>query len=141
MRSTQTILVPVDGSDPSTRALEYAIDRVTQADKGSLIVVNVQLGMPVSRYVSREMIVEHQQGLADTALKAARALLKRRKLDADISVQVGDPAATIVAFAKRRRCSDIVMGSRGRGRVAGMLLGSVASKVIQLAACPVTIVK
>ncbi|GFE80087.1 universal stress protein [Steroidobacter agaridevorans] len=141
MRSTQTILVPVDGSDPSTRALEYAVDRVTMAGKGSLRVVNVQLGMPASRYVSRDMIAEHQHRLADAALKAARALLKRRKLDADISVHIGDPAATIVTLAKRRGCSEIVMGSRGRGRVAGMLLGSVASKVIQLSPCPVTIVK
>jgi nucleotide-binding universal stress UspA family protein len=141
MRSTQTILVPIDGSDPSTRALEYAIDRITAAGKGSLMVANVQLGMPASRYVSREMIAEHQHRLAGAALKAARALLKRRKLDADVSVLVGDPGATIIALAKRRGCSEIVMGSRGRGRVAGMLLGSVASKVIQLTPCPVTIVK
>lgn len=141
MRSTQTILVPVDGSDPSTRALEYAVERVATAGKGALMVVNVQLGMPASRYVSREMIAEHQHRLAGAALEAARALLKRRKLEADVSVLIGDPAATIVALAKRRGRSEIVMGSRGRGRVAGMLLGSVASKVIQLAPCPVTIVK
>ncbi|WP_129643159.1 universal stress protein [Peristeroidobacter agariperforans] len=141
MRSTQTILVPVDGSDASTRALEYAVDRVAMADKGSLVVFNVQLGMPASRYVSREMIAEHQHRLAGAALEAARALLKRRKLEADVGVLIGDPAATIVKLAKRRGRSEIVMGSRGRGRVTGMLLGSVASKVIQLAPCPVTIVK
>lgn len=141
MQSVQTILVPVDGSDCSMRALEYAADRVTLAGKGSIMVVNVQIGMPPSRYVSRDMIVEHQERLCRAALKSARGLIKRRKLDADVSMQIGDPAKTIIAFAKRRGCSEIVMGNRGRGRVAGLLLGSVTSKVIQLASCPVTVVK
>lgn len=141
MRSTQAILVPVDGSDCSMRALKYAADRVTQAGKGELLVVNVQMGMPPSRYVSRDMIAEHQERLGRAALEGARRLIKRRKLDADVSMQVGDPAKTIIAFAKRRGCSEIVMGNRGRGRVAGLLLGSVTSKVIQLSSCPVTVVK
>lgn len=139
MRSSQTILVAIDGSACSTRALAYAADRV--AGKGSLTVINVQIGMPSSRYVSREMIAEHQQRLSREALKAARGLIKRRKLDADVSMQIGDPAKTIIAFAKRRGCGEIVMGNQGRGRVTGLLLGSVTSKVIQLASCPVTVVK
>jgi nucleotide-binding universal stress UspA family protein len=140
MRASQTILVPVDGSDCSTRALEYAADRVSMGRNGLLLVINVQTGMAPSRYVSRQMIAEHQDRLSGEALKAAHALLKRRKLDAAISVHIGDPAKTIVALAKRRGC-EIVMGNRGRGRVAGLLLGSVALKVIQLAPCPVTVIK
>jgi len=117
MRSTQTMLVPVDGSDCSTRALEYAADRVALAGKGSLVVINVQLGMSPSRYVSRAMIAEHQQRFSEEALKPARALLKRRKLDGAVSVQVGDPARTSIAFARRRGCGEIVVGNRGRGRL------------------------
>jgi nucleotide-binding universal stress UspA family protein len=87
------------------------------------------------------MIAEHQRRSADEALAPARALLKRLKIAARIYTAIGEPAATIVAFAKKNRCSAIVMGSRGQGRIAGVMLGSVAAKVIYLATCPVTVVK
>ena len=87
------------------------------------------------------MIAEHQRRSADEALGPARALLKRLKVNARTHMAIGEPAATIVAFAKKHRCSAIVMGSRGQGQVAGLMLGSVAAKVIYLAKCPVTVVK
>lgn len=136
-----TILVPVDGSDCSKRALEYAQRRVSSAGNCSLLVLNVQPAIPPSRFVSRAMVAEHQKRHSDAALKPARALLRRRKVKADISVQIGDPATTIIALAKSKHCSEIVMGNSGLGRIAKLLLGSVAGKVIQLAPCPVTVVK
>ncbi len=106
-----------------------------------VLVLNVQAPMPRSRFVSKAMIAEHQRQNADEALASARAFFKRQKLEARTYTAVGDPATTIVAFAKKHRCSGIVMGSRGQGRIAGLMLGSVAAKVLHLAACPVTIVK
>lgn len=135
-----TILAPVDGSDCSKRALEYAEKRASSAG-ASLLVLNVQPGIPRSRFVSRAMVAEHQKRCADEALKSARAFLGRRKCKADVRVQIGDPATTIIALARSKRCSEIVMGNSGLGGIAKLLLGSVAAKVIQLAPCPVTVVK
>lgn len=131
------LLVPIDGSASAVRALKLA----AKAPDAVVLMLNVQPAMPSSRFVSKATIAEHQQRSADEALASARVLLKRLKVDARTYTAIGDPAATIVAFAKEHRCSAIVMGSRGQGRITGLMLGSVAAKVIYLATCPVTVVK
>jgi nucleotide-binding universal stress UspA family protein len=127
----------MDGSDCAMRALSLA----AAANDAVVIVLNVQAPMPRSAFVSKAMIAEYQRQNSEEALARARALIKRRKLQARTYMAIGEPAATIVAFAKKHRCAAIVMGSRGHGRIAGLMLGSVAAKVLYLATCPVTVVK
>ena len=131
------LLVPMDGSGSAIRALKLAV----KAHGAVVLMLNVQPAYPSSRFVSKAMVAEHQRRSADDALAPTRALLKRLRIEARTYTAIGEPAATIVAFAQKHRCSAIVMGSRGRGQVAGLMLGSVATKVIYLAACPVTVVK
>jgi len=134
--ASKKLLVPMDGSSSALNALKWA------AKEGDAVfILNVQPAMPSSRFVSKAMIAEHQQRNADKALAPARAMIKRRKIEAKVFVAIGDPAPEIVAFATKQRCSAIVMGSRGRGQLAGLILGSIATNVIYLAKCPVTIVK
>ena len=134
---TKKLLIPIDGSEAATRALKFA----AKIPDAALFVLNVQLPFRPSRRVSKALIAEHQRRGADEALAPVRALIKRSKIQARLFTAIGDPASTITAFAKKRRCFAIVMGNRGRGPFAGLMLGSVANKVIYLAACPVTIVK
>ena len=134
---TKKLLVPIDGSGPALRALKWA----GSIQNTAVLVLNVQPGMPRSRFVSKAMIAEHQRRAADEVFAAARPLIKRLKLDVRTYRAIGDPAATIVAFAKKHRCQAIVMGSRGQGLIAASLLGSTATKVVFLAQCPVTLVK
>ncbi len=129
------LLVPKDGSGSAIRALKLA----AKAHGAVVLVLDVQPAYSSSRFVSKAMVAEHQRRSADDALAPARALLKRLKSEARTAI--GEPAATIAAFAQKHRCSGIVMGSRGQGRIAGLMLGSVAAKVIYLAKCPVTVVK
>lgn len=140
MAGKAKILVAVDGSDSSMRALQHAAS-MAPLWNASLVVLNVQAGIPPSRFVSRAMILEHQQRQADLALKRARAFIRRRRLDATVQARIGDAASTIAGLSKQRRCRQIFIGSRGLGRIKGMLLGSVVAKVIYLAPCPVTVVK
>ena len=131
------LLIPMDGSASALKALKWA----ARDSPATLLVLNVQLPIRNSRFVSKAMIAEHQQRNADKALDPARALVKRLKIEARMFTAIGDPAATIVAFASKQRCTGIVMGNRGHNPAAGWLLGSVATRVIHLAKCPVTIVK
>ncbi len=82
-------------------------------------------------------------GMAATsrATRSASALLDDARLPYTTSARVGAPADAILKFAKLRCCDQIVMGTRGLGAVAGLVLGSVAMKVVQLADIPVTLVK
>jgi nucleotide-binding universal stress UspA family protein len=134
------ILVAVDGSDGSLRALDHAAN-VAAGCGGTLLVLNVQQSITPGRLVSRAMIREYQQKQAKAALRRARARMRRRQVDASFHVVVGEPAPAIARFAKDQGCREIVIGTRGLGKVAGMLLGSVVTKVIHLASCPVTVVK
>jgi nucleotide-binding universal stress UspA family protein len=138
--ATKNLLVPMDGSAAALRALEYAADRL-RGSGGRLFVLNVQPGMPSSRVVSRAMIAEFHERQSGEALADARKLISRRRLRAEVITRVGEAAAEIVALAKSARCGEIVMGTRGLGRVSGLLLGSVAQKVIHLSSVPVVLVK
>ena len=131
------LLVPMDGTASALKALRWAAND----GDATVLVLNVQAPLPRSRFISKAMIAEHQRRNSDAALDPARALVKRSKLEARMFTAIGEPAATIVAFADKQRCTGIVMGNRGQHPVAGLLLGSVATKVIHLAKCPVTIVK
>ena len=137
----QKILVPVDGSAPSIHALEYAAERQRELPETQILVVTVQSPLRPSRVLTRALIAEHHKRSAAAALTPARAAIRRLKIKATLHTQIGEPAATIVAFAKRRRCREIVMGNSGLGSIARLVMGSVAQKVVLLSPVPVVLVK
>lgn len=139
MPPAKKILIPIDGSGQALRALAHAARRVRD-EQVQIVLLNVQPRLPPSRFVTRSMIKNHHAAQSEAALAGARALLRRLKLEAGVHVRLGDPARTIVEFARQTRCAEIVMGTRGLGKLKGLLLGSVAGKVIQLARTPVTVV-
>ena len=139
--STRNILVPVDGSPSALRALKHAAERFRDSPQTHLLLLNVQPALPSSRHAPKSMIKDHQQRMSEEALAPARALAERLGVTFDCYFRVGDPAEIIANFAQRTRCREIVMGTRGLGRVRGLLLGSVTTKVIHLATVPVTLVR
>jgi nucleotide-binding universal stress UspA family protein len=137
----KSLLVPVDGSDCSMHALEYAAARQKASPEIKVVVLHVQPSMRPSRVLTRDLIAEHQKRSAETALKPALAAARKLKLDVTMHTEIGDPAAVIVAFAQKKRCGEIVMGNSGLGALAGLVMGSVARKVVFLAKTPVVLVK
>ena len=97
--------------------------------------------MARSRFVSKSMIEEHQRRATDESLAPARALLKHLNVEARTYAAIGEPAATIVAFAKKQRCIGIVMGSRGQGQPRGADARLGGCQGHRSATCPVTTVK
>lgn len=140
MANAKRLLVPIDGSQHSLRALTVAIERATADPKIRLVVLNVQAPMPSSLLVTRSMIAEHQAAGGRAALTKALQKLHRHSIKAETIVVVGEPGQTIAKVARRRRCGEIVLGSRGLGSVKGLILGSVTTKVIHATHVPVTVV-
>lgn len=136
------ILVPVDGSDASTRALQHALALCKAFRKGSLTVVAVDdsLFPGAARKMGAEAADAHHAESFQRLLGPARKLLARRKLKVEFIELVGDVAENILATAASRKADMIVMGSRGTSGIKGVLLGSVSQKVLAGTPVPVTIV-
>ncbi len=138
------ILLPVDGSEVSLKAVRFAIGLVQQGLSGSLVVANVQ--EPATFY---EMVVapdaEVLQKVSTAAgvdtLEPAESLLMEAGVVYEREIASGDPAHTIVDIAERFACDMIVMGARGTSALRSALLGSVSNEVLHAAQVPVMIVK
>jgi nucleotide-binding universal stress UspA family protein len=138
------ILVPVDGSVNALHAVDLAIAQAKRI-RGQVHLLNVQL-LPDTYGTVREYLVEVPNRelttqRAKAILKPAVARLQRARVPHNVHIIYGDIAPTIVRAASRLKCESIIMGTRGLGPIGGLLLGSVATKVIHLAKKPVTLIK
>ena len=134
-----TILVPIDGSPGSERGLSYAA--LMASLTGGRVVVVVAHDPPVT--VRRRGILEVEGARAEMEEEAkelaseAVELLTQRGLRASGVVVKGDPAAAILETAEEEGADLIVIGRRGLGRLAGLLLGSVSERIARHASVPV----
>jgi len=138
------IVIAWDGSEPAVRALRHALELAALLREPlELHILNVQrpnFGM-VKRHVSPEALYVYYQEEGERVLRTARALLDAAAVARSYHVAVGPVAETVVQYAREHACQEIVMGARGLGTTSGLLLGSVAMRVLQLAEIPVTLVK
>jgi nucleotide-binding universal stress UspA family protein len=81
----------------------------------------------------------HEEGMK--ALEGARRLLDDAKMKYTYHISVGDAGEVIAHFVNELKIDQVVMGTRGMGSVANMVLGSVATKVLHLVKVPVLLVK
>ena len=138
------ILIPVDGSDTSLAAVRFAAGTLARANPDLEIhLLNVQPPLPsaAATFIDSAVVRDFHLEEGAKALAAARKLLDDSGIHYASNAVVGEPAETIAAYAEQRGCAGIVMGTRGLGRAAGLLLGSVAHKVLHLSNLPVTLVK
>ncbi|MNF87524.1 universal stress protein [Pseudomonas borbori] len=140
------VLVAFDGSDSSKRALQYVIDFARDhAATLEVHLLNVQ-HEPVlyGEYVTGEIIDQLQQSLLASAAQALEwpaDQLKAAGIGYKAHTALGNVAAQVSEFADRLGCDTVVMGTRGLGSFTGMLLGSVATRVIHEVSVPVLLVK
>lgn len=139
------LMIPVDGSEGSSKAVQYAINSSDlYKEPVELHILNVQhpiVSGNVRHFISHEELDRYYRENAEAAMKPAIALLEKAGLHHITYTALGDPAETIVKLAQEKGCSQIVMTPRGLGNMAGMLLGSVTSKVIHMSTMPVVLVK
>jgi nucleotide-binding universal stress UspA family protein len=138
----QLIVVAVDGSKPAERAVKHVIALHTSGMALQVLLLNVQpeWAPPRSRDEKREGVRLHLAA-GERATRSAKSLLALAGVPFKSALRVGPAAEHILKLAREKRCDQIVMGSRGRGALAGLVLGSVAMKVLQLAGVPVTVVR
>lgn len=141
-RKRPCILVPVDGSPGAKRALNHAI-ALAEALGEEILLLNVQPAVSgeTALFIGGDAIKDYHRAEAKKALAPAMRRLEKAGIPFTQHVCVGHPGRTIAQFANESKCDRIVMGARGLGQPFGFFLGSAASKVIELAKAPVTLVK
>ncbi|HHY73811.1 MAG TPA: universal stress protein [Bacillus bacterium] len=137
-----TILVPVDGSDHSRRALKFAV-HIAKGLQAKIIVLNVQISLNtrnVKRFISQEQIREYQEEEAQEAINKVLDIVEGQDIEVVTKFRVGSPDMEICKEAGEEQVTSIVMGTRGLGAFKRNILGSVSYSVLQQAPCPVTVV-
>ena len=138
------ILLATDGSSSANCAADVAAE-LTKATGGKpsiLTVGNSIAGEDLDELARAEgSLADAIDAISNAILRQAKERVQRAGV-ADVSTQSGwgDPAEVLIETARRSGVDAIVMGRRGRGRLAGLLLGSVSQKVASLARCAVIVI-
>jgi nucleotide-binding universal stress UspA family protein len=139
------ILIPVDGSANSLRAVDYVIDHLPALkEMPQLLLLNVQWNVAtgnVKLFINQETINGYYRDQGMAALQSARAALDAAVLPYQYHISIGTPAEGIVQYADEQLVNQIVMGRQGQGGLQSLLLGSVVNKVLHLTNCPVLLIK
>ncbi len=135
------LLVAVDGSDISFKALDNAVV-LAKATEGELWILHVDSSTPEHQQHKRIGLVAEEPELS-CALLINKILETMNSAGVKFSVHTdtGNPSEVIVGAAEQNGCDTIVMGCRGLGGFTKLFLGSVSSEVINKAEIPVVIVK
>jgi nucleotide-binding universal stress UspA family protein len=136
------IVVGVDGSAGAARALEFAANEA-ELRRGRLRVVSAWRA-PVPAYAGSMIAPAIETESFATAVRETAqsqiddALRAHAELSVELVLREGPPSVVLLDEAMRAEL--LVVGSRGRGGFAGLLLGSVSQQVAAHAACPVVVV-
>lgn len=141
-----SILIAVDGSSHSAKVAKAAITQAAAYKQPpELHLIYVHLPVPtlggLIKPVGHEALQRYYREEGEDALRGAKKLLDRAKLACTTHIMVGPIAESLAREAKKLKCDLIIMGTHGMGAVSGMLLGSVASKTVHLARCPVILIR
>lgn len=136
------LLVPIDGSDGCLAAVAEVIRRSRQSDRPQVHLLNVQpqvLATEILAHLPPEASDAYYARQGGEALSRAQAMLEEAGIPYEAHRLVGPVVETILDQCEALKCDCIVMGTRGRGRLLGALLGSVAAGVVHLSPVPVTL--
>jgi nucleotide-binding universal stress UspA family protein len=135
------VLVPMDGSEMSTRALEYALDVHPDTEITVLYVAGEPSPMmgKALRLALETDVSEAAEEVAEEVFEGARELAAGRGVELETEVALGSPARQIVARAGEYDA--VVIGSHGGSLRDTLIMGNVARTVSSRAPVPVTIVR
>lgn len=138
----ERILLAVDGSGHSYKAAQFAADLARAMNSERLrIVVAYDRIPPFLGEPNLQQAINARLSEAQDVLQKAVETVGSVPAEVHTELIEGDAAESIIDVATTRNSDVIVMGSRGLGRLAGLVLGSTSQKVVGHAPCPVLIVR
>jgi nucleotide-binding universal stress UspA family protein len=136
------ILVAVDGSKPSLKAVQLLIDHCDwyrQPPEVELLAVH--LPVPRVGHLNKAQLERYYQEEGEAMLRPAKKKLDGAGIAYQARVLVGPVAETLVKHARDKRCELIYIGTRGMSALGKALVGSTATKVLHISDVPVLLVK
>ncbi|MFO7749034.1 MAG: universal stress protein [Desulfobacteraceae bacterium] len=137
----EKILNPVDGSNHSVRATEYAVD-LAKITGASIVLLHCHRKFPII------LAEPHFQNAINTIMKESNHLiqpfveiLEKSGVSFETRILEGSAGRLIPEAAAIEKADIIVMGSRGCSDLEGLIIGSIAHKVLHGAVCPVLVIK
>lgn len=139
----QKILIPFDGSPNSLRAVRYAATAVQEKPTLELELLHVLDPMSLRSHATLTNIEINDlyASEADQVLQPARQILDQAGIPYQARYRVGAAASEIAAQVRETGCDGVVMGTRGMGPIANVMIGSVATRVVHLVEVPVILIK
>jgi nucleotide-binding universal stress UspA family protein len=137
------ILVAMDGSDLSEKALRFACSLGGPLNAELIVLHVVPMLVSATPYhdtVSDQPFLSLQKVGEDIISRAKQMALEMNSKVTDL-ISHGDPANRIIDIASEREVDLIIIGSRGIGGIKRLFVGSISNKVVNQASCPVLIVR
>jgi len=148
------ITLAIDTSDASAKALAFVLTKF-QPDRSTEEGGRAPFHVSVLHVIKRQPLapitvrftapwIKSEQKVKDTARRLVNQTVQqliKAGFTAEPVHKVGDPAEEIMNVASKRTADLIVMGAKGLGTIDRILLGSVSTRVVQYASCPVLVVR
>ncbi|MCW5657758.1 MAG: universal stress protein [Burkholderiaceae bacterium] len=138
------ILIAADGSAYTKRMLAFiAAHDEWLGPRHSYTVLHCVPAFPhrAAAFVDKSQVQSFYRDDAETVFRPIRVFFKRQRMAATFIHRIGPAGSTIAKLAEQQRFDLIILGSHGHGAVAGVVMGSVATKVVSLCDTPVLLVR
>lgn len=137
------ILVAVDGSDASYRALDAALF-LSEKLGSNITAIYVMENIPTVYIQSQKILddlLEARKNDSQKILEKCSSNAAQKGITINTNLLEGNPASTILDFNKREKFEVIIIGRSGMGHFKELVLGSVSSKVLHHSSCPVLLMR
>lgn len=138
--SFSKILVPLDGSKYSEKALLRAIELVNAFDSEIILLYVIEKIHPVN-FLDRDEYLKILRTFGDKTLQKADKKLQQKGITAKILLKEGHVVSEIEKTVKKEKCNLLIVGNKGLGSFTRFLLGSVSNKLAHSSSCTLLIVK
>jgi nucleotide-binding universal stress UspA family protein len=137
------ILVAFDGSEQSHKAFDFALEMFKLCREASPEIMILSVAQPPEPIdiVEMDAIIDSATQHYEELFKKLREKAKANNIEIKTEIIVGHPADQIIKYAADKKADIIILGQRGKSKIANWLLGSVSKRVSSYAPCTVTIVK
>lgn len=137
------ILIAVDGSEVSYRALDAALF-LSEKLGSKITAIHVMENVPTVYIESQKVLdelLEVRKNESQKILDECSLIATKKGITLTTNLLEGNPASTILEFSQSEKYDVIIIGSRGMGKFKELILGSVSSKVIHHSTCPILLIR